>query len=94
MAGPYEEKYNVFQCEERYNKTSTEIEFNAPCPVDGCSNKDRIIRWCHKNCGGKTWLTDKGELRCVKCGRIHLFIDWKFDCGAHDAQYARQINVP
>ena len=19
---------------------------------------------------------------------IHLFIDWKFDCGAHDAQYA------
>ena len=29
MAGPYEEKYNVFQYEERYNKTSTEIEFNA-----------------------------------------------------------------
>lgn len=92
MSDFYEERYNSIPIEERYNKENfiTEIEFNAPCPVAECEKRDEVIKWHHKNCGGKTWLTSEGELRCVKCGKKHLFIDWKFDCGNHDAKYASQ----
>ena len=90
MSDSYEEKYNSFQYEERYNKGNfvTEIEFNAPCPVDECINKNDIIGYTHKNCGGRYWLTSDGNLRCIKCGKKNLLIDWKFACRNNDAKYA------
>lgn len=78
--------------EERRNKGPdveiTEIDFEAPCPVEQCKNKDDVIKWKHAKCGGKSILTDEGELRCAKCSTKGLFIDWRFDCGAHDYREA------
>ena len=65
-----------------------EIDFNAPCPVQSCLNKTAKYQWVHAHCGGKQKLNSNGELRCSRCNRRGLFVDWKFDCGDHDYEYA------
>ena len=42
---------------------------------------------------GKMKLTDLGELKCTSCLKKGLFVDWKFDCGAHDYMKASYQGV-
>ena len=66
----------------------SEIDFVAPCPVEGCKNNSKKYRWTHYNCGGYEKITNQGIIYCCKCDRGGLFTDWKFNCGAHVFKYA------
>jgi hypothetical protein len=66
----------------------TEVDFISPCPVQQCVNKQKSYRWIHTDCGGREKLNDEGNLRCLKCGKVGPFIDWKFNCGDHDYEKA------
>ena len=65
------------------NNTIEEVDFISPCPVQDCINEEKPIRWKHSNCGGYEKITNKGEIKCVKCGTSGLFIDWQFKCEKH-----------
>ena len=79
----FEERTNYYPPKDD-DPTPTEIDFESPCPVQQCINNDKLIKWSHRNCGGHEKLTDKGELRCIKCGTKGRFVDWRFNCGDHD----------
>ena len=64
------------------------IRFIAGCPVQGCPNGSSSICWQHSRDNGDMYIYDNGSLECDDCGTDGLIIDWKFDCGAHDYQYA------
>ena len=66
----------------------SEIDFVSPCPVDECINKKTMYKWYHYNCGGYEKITNKGTIKCLRCGKDALFIDWRFNCGAHDFKQA------
>ena len=66
----------------------SEVDFISPCPVQGCKNKETPYTWSHYNCGGYERITNQGKIYCLRCGTKGLFIDWKFNCGAHDFEYA------
>ena len=63
--------------------TIDEVDFISPCPVQDCINKQKSYRWIHHNCGGYEKITNKGEIRCVRCGTSGLFVDWNFECQNH-----------
>ena len=64
------------------------VRFCAGCPIQGCVNSNNSIYWVHSKENGKMYIYDDGYLECDECGRKGLIIDWMFDCGAHDYQYA------
>ena len=66
----------------------SEIDFVSPCPVDECKNKNTMYRWRHHNCGGYERITNEGKIYCLRCPTDGLFIDWRFNCGAHDFKQA------
>ena len=65
------------------NNTIKEVDFISPCPVEDCKNEKKPIHWKHSNCGGYVKITDKGEIKCVKCGTSDLFVNWLFQCEKH-----------
>ena len=66
----------------------SEVDFISPCPVEECINKKTMYRWRHHNCGGHEKVTNQGNIYCLRCRNDALFIDWKFNCGAHDFKQA------
>ena len=64
------------------NNTIKEVNFISPCPVQDCINEKKLIH-CKHSCGGYEKITDKGEIKCVKCGISNLFIDCLFQCENH-----------
>jgi len=64
------------------------VRFCAGCPVQGCINSNTSINWAHARDSGRMYIYDDGCLECDDCGTKGLIIDWMFDCGAHDYQYA------
>lgn len=69
-------------------KEIDEIDFISPCPVDKCINKSKQYHWTHHDCGGHEKITKEGMIRCLKCGKSGLFIDWQFKCEDHDFEYS------
>lgn len=67
---------------------SRRVRFCAGCPVQGCKNSNNPINWAHAKDSGRMYIHDDGYLECDDCGTRGLIIDWMFDCGAHDYQYA------
>lgn len=63
-----------------------EYDFYTCCPIQGCENANKPIRWKHYNCGGYTKINDKGYIRCSKCNVKGKVVDWKFSCESHDFQ--------
>ena len=59
-------------------------DFDAPCPVQECLNKNKCHIWTHSTCGEKLKLNDEGMIRCPKCETQEQFVDWEFKCGDHD----------
>ena len=72
------------------NKTTNEDEkkmeydFYTFCPIAGCPNNNKPIKWQHYNCGGYTKINDEGYIRCPKCNVKGKVVDWKFSCENHD----------
>ena len=67
---------------------SKKVRFIAGCPVKGCINGNIPIYWCHNQDDGAMYIFDNGYLECDDCETNGLIIDWKFDCGEHDYEYA------
>ena len=67
---------------------SKKLRFYAGCPVQGCRNANTPIYWSHAHDNGDMYIFDNGYLECDDCYTKGLIIDWKFDCGEHDYQYA------
>ena len=68
----------------------SEVDFISGCPVGGCKNNKTSYRWRHFICGGHERITNQGKIKCLECGTNGLFIDWNFNCGAHDFKEASQ----
>ena len=64
------------------------VRFSASCPIQNCKNANTPINWIHTPDSGDMYIFDNGYLQCDDCGTKGLIIDWMFDCGAHDYQYA------
>lgn len=64
------------------------MDFVSPCPVQNCRNNAKTHNWVHHKCGGHGKITNQGNIYCIKCGTDGLFIEWRFNCGAHDFIYA------
>jgi hypothetical protein len=64
------------------------VRFYAGCPVQGCKNSNSSIYWYHAPDNGKMYIYDDGFLECEDCETKGLIIDWLFDCGDHDYEYA------
>ena len=69
-------------------KELDEIDFISPCSVEKCVNKSKQYHWTHHGCGGYEKITKEGKLKCLKCGKSALFIDWQFKCDDHDSEYS------
>jgi len=67
---------------------SKKVRFIAGCPVKGCINGNIPIYWCHNQDDGAMYIFYNGYLECDDCETNGLIIDWKFDCGEHDYEYA------
>lgn len=67
---------------------SQKVRFHAGCPVQGCKNANTPIFWIHAPDRGRMYIFDDGHLECDDCFTNGLIIDWKFDCGDHDYEYA------
>ena len=39
------------------------IDFISACPAINCDNLSKN-EWCHRKCGGKQWLDEKGIVEC------------------------------
>ena len=61
-----------------------EYDFYTFCPIAGCPNNNKPIKWQHYNCGGYTKINDEGYIRCPKCNVKGKVVDWKFSCENHD----------
>jgi hypothetical protein len=61
-----------------------EYDFYTFCPITGCPNNNKPIKWQHYNCGGYTKINDEGYIRCPKCNVKGKVVDWKFSCENHD----------
>ena len=64
------------------------------CPVDDCKSGD-VSSWYHSSglnasdqsgCGSLL-VSNKGDIKCDKCGTSSAIKNWKFKCSKHDGGY-------
>ena len=77
-----------FQEESKHKSKEEVLEFDliSPCPVQECVTKNTMYKWTHKKCGGQLKLNVKGMVRCHECGTQVKYVDWPFNCGAHNGK--------
>ena len=83
------EEYKTKLQEQSKNKSKEEVlEFDliSPCPVQECVTRNTLYKWKHKKCSGKLTLNVKGMVRCHECGTQVKYVDWPFNCGAHNGK--------
>ena len=79
-------KYN--NSEEKMSKKN---DFICGCPVEGCDNRKKLIRWKHNGCGGEEWIDEYGYIECKKCSKKFKLTEMVFQCdGNHDS---KKVNV-
>ena len=70
---------------------SEKIDFISGCPVEGCVNRKKLIRWKHNGCGGEMWIDEYGYIECKKCSKKFKLTEMEFRCdGNHDL---KKVNV-
>ena len=81
-------KQKSFQEESKHKSKEEVSEFDliSPCPVQECVTKNTMYKWTHKKCGGQLKLNTKGMVRCHECGTQVKYVDWPFNCGAHNGK--------
>ena len=77
-----------FQEQSNHKSMEEVLEFDliSPCPVQECVTKNTLYQWTHKKCGGQLKLNVKGMVRCHECGTQVKYVDWPFNCGAHNGK--------
>ena len=81
-----EQKSFQEQSNHKSNEEVLELDLISPCPVQECVTKDTLYKWTHNKCGGQLKLNIKGMIRCHECGTQVKYVDWPFNCGAHNGK--------
>ena len=78
----YKQKTTIYNNSEE--TMSEKIDFITGCSVEGCDNRNELIRWAHTGWGGEEWIDEYGYIECKKCSKKFKLIKTTFHCnGIH-----------
>ena len=63
------------------------IDFECGCPVAGCPNNKKLLKWNHDDCGATETIDSEGIVKCRNGHNLGEFFSFKYSCGEHDSKY-------
>ena len=60
------------------------IDFESGCPVAGCLNNKKLLRWHHHNCGAYETINSEGIVKCNNFHYLGEFFLLKYACEGHN----------
>jgi len=67
--------------EEELNES---VNFESGCPVAGCLNSKKLLRWHHHNCGAYETINSDGIVKCNNSHDLGEFFLLKYSCEGHN----------
>lgn len=65
---------------------SLKYSFRCGCPC--CDdNSNSLIKWRHRDCGGYSFIGEKGFVECENCKKSFGLENVHFNCGSHEFSF-------